>query len=97
MYLAVMGVRDCFGRLYGPDLIATFKIGPAYYARILDDLGLRPEQALFVDDNLAPLRWAAETGARTLRVGRHAEAEGFAQIGSLAELPGWLEARGGGG
>ena len=94
MYLEAMGVRDCFGRLYGPDLIETFKTGPAYYARILAELGLRAEQALFVDDNLAPLGWAAETGARTLLVGRRAEAEGFEQVNSLAELPGWLEARG---
>jgi HAD superfamily hydrolase (TIGR01509 family) len=95
MYLEAMGVRDCFGRLYGPDLIETFKTGPAYYARILAELRLRPEQALFVDDNCAPLGWAAQIGARTLLVGQRAEPEGFEQISSLAELPDWLEARGG--
>src|SRR5690348_2882262 len=32
-YLTGMGVRECFGRLYGPDLLDCFKTGPEYYAR----------------------------------------------------------------
>jgi phosphoglycolate phosphatase-like HAD superfamily hydrolase len=53
-YLTGMGVRDCFGRLYGPDLIDTFKNGPEYYRRLLADMGIDPMQALIVDDS--PLR-----------------------------------------
>ena len=84
-----MGVRDCFGRLYGPDLIDTFKMGPEFYARLLTDAGVAAENALVVDDNPAVLRWAAQVGARTVLVGA-TSLEGPAptlHIGSLAELP----------
>ncbi len=46
-----MGVRDCFGRLYGPDLIDTFKVGPEFYTRLLADASVAPAEALVVDDN----------------------------------------------
>ena len=36
-YLEGMGLRACFERLYGPDLIDTHKAGPEYYARLLAD------------------------------------------------------------
>lgn len=90
LYLEGMGVGDCFGRLYGPDLIETFKNGPDYYARILADLGLPAAEALFLDDSPRALAWAATTGARTLLVGERADTGGFEQIGRLAELPAWL-------
>jgi HAD superfamily hydrolase (TIGR01509 family) len=93
LYLDGMGVRQCFGRLYGPDLIETFKNGPAYYARILADLGLPGKEALFLDDSPMALGWAAEAGARTLLVGQREDTGGFEQIGSLAKLPGWLGRR----
>jgi FMN phosphatase YigB (HAD superfamily) len=92
MYLDSMDIRECFGRLYGPDLIDAFKIGPEYYARILAAEKLAPGDALFLDDSLKALGWAAETGAGTLLVGQ-AAANGFERIRSLAELPGWLVER----
>jgi len=88
-YLDGMGVRDCFGRLYGPDLIDTFKMGPEFYTRLLADAGVAPEEALVLDDNAGVLRWAAQVGARTVLV-RAGPAEGLEttlRIGSLAELP----------
>ena len=87
-YLEGMGVRDCFGRLYGPDLIDTFKMGPEFYTRLLADAGVAPEEALVVDDNPEMLRWAAQAGARTVLV-RAAAPDGpetALRIGSLAEL-----------
>jgi HAD superfamily hydrolase (TIGR01509 family) len=91
--LTAMGIRHCFGRLYGPDLVDTFKHGPAFYERILADLALPPHQALFVDDSPKALAWADQTGARTLLVGQRADAANFQQIGSLAELPQFLRIR----
>ena len=76
-YLGGMGLRECFGRLYGPDLVNQHKSGPAYYQRILADLGLPAEQALFVDDSPQALAWAAQTGARTGLV---------SSVASLADL-----------
>jgi HAD superfamily hydrolase (TIGR01509 family) len=93
-YLEGMGVRACFGRLYGPDLVNTPKEGPRYYRRIFADAEVEPGDALVIDDNPRALRWAAEAGARTVRVGL-AGAEGGASdhvIGSLAELPGVVAA-----
>jgi HAD superfamily hydrolase (TIGR01509 family) len=91
MYLDGMGIRDCFGRLFGPDLINAFKIGPDYYNRILADLNLRPGETLFLDDSPEALGWAAQLGAGALLVGHDERATGFRQINCLAELPRLLE------
>jgi phosphoglycolate phosphatase-like HAD superfamily hydrolase len=94
LYLDGMGVRACFGRLYGPDLIDTFKNGPAFAAGILADLGLPAAEALFLDDSRKALSWAAQSGAGTLLVSTRQDTDGINQIGSLAELPAWLERAG---
>ncbi len=88
-YLEGMGVRDCFGRLYGPDLIDTFKMGPEFYTRLLADAGVAPEEALVLDDNAEVLRWAAQVGAWTVlvRAGSPERPATALHIGSLAELP----------
>ena len=93
MYLDVMGIRQCFGRLYGPDLIDAFKVGPEYYARILSAEDLEPGEALFLDDSPRALGWAREAGAHTLLVGRQ-DGDGLERIESLAELPAWLGVEG---
>lgn len=67
-YLGGMGVRDCFARLYGPDLIDTFKTGPAYYERIFADAGVDPEHALVVDDSGHAVGWARGAGACAIQV-----------------------------
>jgi HAD superfamily hydrolase (TIGR01509 family) len=90
LYLEGMGIKADFGRLYGPDLAGAMKNGPRFYANILAQLGLPPQEALFVDDSTRALEWAAQCGARTVRVGARDERDAGAQIGSLAELPGWL-------
>jgi HAD superfamily hydrolase (TIGR01509 family) len=94
-YLVGMGVRECFGRLYGPDLLDCFKTGPDYYARLLADAGVAPANALVVDDSPQALAWAAKAGARTVLVGgaaptRDGQTE---QIDSLAKLPALLHQR----
>ncbi|MGH2367640.1 MAG: HAD family hydrolase, partial [Chloroflexota bacterium] len=88
-YLEGMGVRPCFGRLYGPNLIGTIKEGPPYYTRIFADAGVAPEQALVVDDSPLAIGWAAETGAWTARIGTppgNWPAPDL-QLESLAQLP----------
>ena len=37
-----MGVRHCFRRFYGADLVNVFKEGPEYYARLFTDAGVQP-------------------------------------------------------
>jgi len=93
-YLTGMGVRHCFGRLYGPDLIGTWKEGPEYHARILHDAGVYPTQAVVVDDSPDAVAWAASTGATALLVAADppgAPPPGCAGvIATLADLPAWL-------
>jgi HAD superfamily hydrolase (TIGR01509 family) len=89
-YLTGMGVRDCFRKLYGPDLINTFKIGPEFYTRLLADAGVDPARAVVVDDNLHALGWAAEAGARTVLVGPVAPPVPHGHITALADLPALL-------
>ncbi len=92
-YLDGMDVRDCFGRLYGPDLIATFKEGPQYYERIFADAGVTPADALVVDDSSRAINWAAQIGARSVHVSHspYSETRMTRYIGSLAELPGIIQ------
>lgn len=87
-HLEGMGVRECFQRLYGPDLVNTFKVGPAYYARLFADAGVDPAQALVLDDSPQAVAWATQAGARAVLVGQApAGQDGLAHITSLAELP----------
>ncbi len=92
-YLQAMGVRDCFGRLYDPDLIDTLKEGPEYYERIFADLGIAAADALVVDDSPRATRWARQVGARTVLVGDASllRIEATVHIGSLVELPTTLQ------
>lgn len=92
-YLEAVGVRACFGRYYGADLINTFKQGPEYFERLFANLDLRPAEALVVDDEPDALGWAAQVGARTVLVSpvSHSEKVTTACIGSLADLPAWLQ------
>src|SRR6266851_10259762 len=84
-----LGVRSCFGRLYGADLINTFKEGPEYYARLFADVGVQPAEALVVDDSADATCWAAQFGARTVLIGSspHPETDTTSRLESLAELP----------
>lgn len=88
-YLEGMEVRHCFGRLYGADMINTFKEGPEYYKRIFTDVGILPTEALVVDDCPHAIAWAAQTGARTVLISTSSSPENSVtlRIGSLAELP----------
>ena len=63
-----MGVRACFRRLYGPDLVGLPKRDAAYYRAIFADSGVDPATALVVDDSATALRWAAEANAVTVLV-----------------------------
>lgn len=87
-YLEAMGVRACFGHLYGPDLLNTLKEGPEYHARLFADAQIAPEEALVVDDSPRVLAWARELGATVVLVSAEKETtDGMMRIGSLAELP----------
>jgi phosphoglycolate phosphatase-like HAD superfamily hydrolase len=94
-YLEGMGVRHYFGRLYGAELINAFKQGPQYYEGIFADAGVRPTEALVVDDSVEALSWATQVGARTILVSTslHPEQDTIPRIGSLAELPALLQQR----
>ena len=92
--LTDLGVRQCFGRLYGPDLINTLKAGPEYYRLVFKGAGVRPAETLVVDDSARALRWAEQVGAPTVLVQREPPPGwATAHIGSLAELPRLLEGR----
>jgi HAD superfamily hydrolase (TIGR01509 family) len=91
--LSAMGVRDCFGRLYGPDLVGVFKNGPEFYRRLLADAGVSPSDALILDDTPKIIGWIEEAGARAVLVGDPTNAPpGITHvISSLAELPAFIE------
>ncbi|HLK61235.1 MAG TPA: HAD family hydrolase [Chthonomonadaceae bacterium] len=66
---ALIGAKlDAFPeRLYGPDLIDCAKEGPEYYERLFADIGVRPQDALIVDDQPTVIAWALQVGATVLQ------------------------------
>src|SRR6266700_2040447 len=91
-----LGVLRRFGRLYGADLVNTFKEGPEYYAHLFADVGVQPAEALVVDDSTDALDWAARLGARTILVSSSLRpvAGAILRLRSLSELPDFLQQRG---
>lgn len=69
-FLEQIGARDLFDRVYGPDLVSTWKFGPGYYRAILSDSGVDPARSAVVDDSQEALSWAAECGLRGFLVER---------------------------
>jgi len=65
-YLSGMDVLQCFGKLFGVDLVGVAKTSPLYYERIFGSTRVRSLDALVIDDNERTLNWAASTGARTV-------------------------------
>jgi HAD superfamily hydrolase (TIGR01509 family) len=90
-YLEGMGVRACFGTLYGCDLIGVAKSGPGYYERLFQHARVEPAQALVVDDTERALDWAAAIRACTVLCGSAAPAGSrHSHVGRLADLPALL-------
>jgi len=95
--LSFYGIRDLFERVF--DLRFNGYRGkplPEVYRKVLAELGRAPGEVLFVDDYpiyLAPFR---ELGGHVLLVDPAGapRTDGFERIGSIAELPAWLERSG---
>jgi HAD superfamily hydrolase (TIGR01509 family) len=75
-FLERIGARELFDRVYGSDLVNTWKFGPAYYRAVLADSGVDPARAAVVDDSPQALGWARECGLRGFLVERR-DGEGF--------------------
>ena len=75
-FLGQIGARDLFDRIYGSDVVNTWKVGPEYYRAILKDSGVAADDAAVVDDSPKALSWARELGLRGYLVERH-EGEDF--------------------
>jgi HAD superfamily hydrolase (TIGR01509 family) len=69
-FLEQIGARDLFDRVYGSDLVSTWKFGPEYYRAILNDTGVDPVRAAVVDDDPKAVSWASECGLRGFLVER---------------------------
>ncbi|MBA4179732.1 MAG: hypothetical protein C0506_04015 [Anaerolinea sp.] len=85
-YLERMGIRECFHTLYGADLVDMPKDRPEYHRRVLEDSGVDPARALFIDDSPAPLEWAASFGAKTALIAPDPEDRFTVTAPSLAAL-----------
>jgi phosphoglycolate phosphatase-like HAD superfamily hydrolase len=88
------GLAEYTERIFGPDLVDCAKEGPEYYARLFAATGAQAGEALVVDDQPEPLRWAMRTGAKVvqarLSTERHYETvPGVAAVlTDLRDLPG---------
>ena len=86
-YLRAMGVRDLFEeRTYGSDLVDRWKTSSAFYARILEDAGVAPTDAIAVDDTPRCIAYARRAGMRTFLVSSSgADEEVIPSLAALAE------------
>src|ERR671937_2721037 len=71
-YLETMGIVELFDRLYGSDLVNTWKSSADYYRAILRDACVAPTTAVVIDDSERAIGWAAECGLRGVLVRRGA-------------------------
>ena len=69
-FLERIGAPDLFDRVYGSDLVNTWKFGPEYYRAVLTDSGVDADRAAVVDDSPNAISWARECGLRAFRVER---------------------------
>lgn len=69
-FLGQIGARDLFDRVYGSDVVNTWKFGPEYYRAVLSDSGVAADRAAVVDNSPAALSWASECGLRGYLVAR---------------------------
>lgn len=92
-YLEAMGVRELFGKLYGPDLLDLLVHGPEYYEALFEDSSTEPAQAIVVDDSEDRVSWATDAGAVAFLVSHEGRARksGVQKISSLAELPSLID------
>ena len=71
-FLERIGAGDLFDRVYGSDLVRTWKFGPEYYRAVLADSGVDADRAAVVDDQPSAIAWARECGLHAFRVERRA-------------------------
>jgi FMN phosphatase YigB (HAD superfamily) len=69
-FLEQIDARDLFDRVYGSDIVNTWKSGPRYYRAILSDSGVDADRAAVVDNSAEALSWARECGLRGFLVAR---------------------------
>lgn len=68
LYLEDMGVRHCFERLYGPDLVNTRKIDTfTFYTKIFKQLDLKPTFAIIIEDRPRFIRPVLKIGANVIQ------------------------------
>jgi HAD superfamily hydrolase (TIGR01509 family) len=86
-YLRGMGVRELFEEIYGTDVIDRWKTNAGFYRKVLEHSGVRPEEALTVDDQERCLNWAKRAGfARTFLLAPAATDSSHETISSFSEL-----------
>ena len=88
------GMRGCFERVYDSEVVGARKPEPGIYELALRDLGLRPEEALFVGDMFyIDILGANRLGMPGLHLDPLCLYEGWpgAHIQDLQQLPGWLK------
>ncbi len=95
--LTGLGIADLLARIYGGDSFATKKPDPEGLLRLLEELGIRPEEALMVGDSAVDIRAGKNAGCHTCAVsyglGTATLAEETAELhlDRFAELLHWLE------
>jgi putative hydrolase of the HAD superfamily len=86
--LAVLGVRDRFSGIFDIEFsLFSPKPAPLFYRRVVEAVGLAPEELALVDDNARNLVPAQAMGMRCVYVGTREAPAGVAHARSFADVP----------
>ncbi|HEV8468754.1 MAG TPA: HAD family hydrolase [Candidatus Limnocylindria bacterium] len=85
-YLKAIGILELFDDTYGVDLIDRWKTNAGFYRKVLEQSGVRAEDAATVDDQERCLDWAKRAGFRTFLLAPAGTGSSHEVIASLSEL-----------
>ncbi|RLI08189.1 hypothetical protein DRO32_02670 [Candidatus Bathyarchaeota archaeon] len=95
--LGRLGIKKFFDVLVARDFVEEVKPNPGHLSRVLEELGVRPEEAIVVGDTVFDIRCAKKVGAIAIGIttGRSSEEElrkagADYVISSLTQLPALL-------
>lgn len=66
--LGISGLNELFTRSFLSYEMGLWKPDPEIYLKVLDEIGLKPEEVLFLDDNPHNVESAAELGINVIKV-----------------------------
>lgn len=63
-----LNIRDYFTKLYSNEVLGVAKPNPLFYTRVLEDLNLKPDEAIVIEDSTHGIHAAVHAGIYTIAI-----------------------------